>query len=163
MTPTDTTPSLAALRRPIRDYRPPTPAAEAFQRSMLSFADELEELWIDDDGHTLEAEVVWSALHAFPALVAPGPPPGDLVELLFGGFLVDAETLDTLDTLAGVRRTLEGFEPPGFAAALWRATLLAVYRLIEVFSMLADRRAVEQCFDLLATAEAISDRLSGRA
>ncbi len=164
MTPTtDTIPALDALRHPIREYRPQTPAAEAFRGSMLDLADELEELWADDAAGALETDVVWTAVHAFPGLVAPGPTSGELVDLVLGGHLVDADTADTLHTLGDLRRMLRRFEPPGFAAALWRAALLAVYQLIEVFVVLGDARGTDQCFELLATAERRADKFSGRS
>ncbi len=163
MTPTTTTtPALDALRHPIREYRPQTPAAEAFRGSMLDLADELAELWAGE-ASPLETDVVWTAVRAFPGLVAPGPTSGELVDLLLGGHLVDADTADTLNALGDVRSVLRAFEPPGFAAGLWRAALLAAYQLIEVFVVLGDERGTEQCFELLATAERMGDRFSGRA
>ncbi len=158
-----TIPALDALRRPIREYQPRTPEEILFRGSMLLLAADLENLWADDASSALETDVVWSALHAFPGLVGPGPPPGELVDLVLGGHLVDAETADTLDTLGDVRRMLKNFEPPGFATALWRAALLAIYQLIEVFVVLGDERGADQCFELLATAERMGDRFSGRA
>ncbi len=124
----------------------------------------LEQLWADDAaGNALESDVVWTAVHACPGLVAPGPTSGGLVDLLLGGHLVDAETADVLHTLGDLRRTLRAFEPPGFAAALWRAALLAVYQLIEVFVVLGDARGTDQCLELLATAERMGDHFSRRA
>ncbi len=74
-----------------------------------------------------------------------------------------AETADTLRTLARIRGTLQAFEPPGFAAALWRAVLLAVYGVIEMFVVIDDERNADRCFELLDTAEAMADRFAGKA
>ncbi len=156
-------PALDALRQPIRDYQPPGPAGEAFQGKMLCLADLLEELWNDEEDETLESDVVWSALYAFPGLIATGPPAEDLVDLASGGDLMDGDAADTLTTLKTIRGTLSDFEPPGFAAALWRGALLAVYRLIELFVLLGDDRGVEHCFELLVATEAMADKFSGRA
>ncbi len=41
----------------------------------------------NDYGKTLEGDILWSVLHAFPALVIEGPPPTDLVELVLSGGL----------------------------------------------------------------------------
>ncbi len=156
-------PALDALRQPIRDYQPPGPSGEAFQGSMLCLADLLEELWSDEEHETLESDVVSTALYAFPGLVHPGPPAAELVELVRGGHLVDGEAADALTTLATIRRALSEFEPPGFAAALWRAALLSIFGMIELFVLLGDDRGTEHCFEMLTTAEAMADRFSGRS
>ncbi len=159
----DATPALDALRQPIRDYQPPGPAGEVFQGSMLCLADLLEELWQDGAGETLESNVVWIALYAFPGLTVPGPPHEELVELARAGRLMDGEAADTLSTLTTIRRTLRAFEPPGFAAALWRDALVAIFGLIEHFVLLDDFRGTQQCFELLDVAEGMADRFSGKA
>ncbi len=74
----------------------------------------------------------------------------------------EEEAADTLHTLGTVRRVLQGLEPAGFAAALLRAALLAIFRLIELFVVQGNEGAVEQCLDLLATAETMADSLAGR-
>ena len=73
------------------------------------------------------------------------------------------QTADTLRTLGRIRGALRAFEPPGFAAALWRAALLAIYGMIELFVVVDDERGTDQCFALLDTAEAMADKFSGRA
>ncbi len=130
---------------------------------MLGSADLLEDLWDQDGDETLESNIVWSLLYAFPALTASGPAPEELVELAAGGGLMDAETADTLRTLGTIRRALRDFEPPGFAAALWRAVLLGIYGMIELFVLIDDERNADRCFQLLDTAEAMADRFSGKA
>ncbi len=164
MTPTpDTIPALDALRRPIRDYTPPDAAGVAFKDGMLCLADDLEDLWSGEGDETFEADVLGVALYAFPGLVAPGPSSGELVELALGGHLIDAETADTLATLFTIRRRLLAFQPPGFAAALWRSALLAILRLVEVLVVLGDKQSAELCYDLLDDAEAMADRCAGKA
>ncbi len=160
-TPAATIPALDALRRPIRDYTPEDPAGRSFRAAMLGLADELEEME-SDDGTALESEVVWAALHAFPILVAPGPSPSEMLEIVLAGHCSDAEAADTLHTLGSVRRALEAFEPPGFAAALLRAMLRAIYDLIGISVVFDDQRAINQCLNLLDTAEGMADRLAGR-
>ncbi len=163
-TPPDaTSPALDALRRPIYDYKPEDSAGRTFRIGMLGLLDLLEELLDDDDGGGLEGDAVWTALQAFPGLIAPGPSPTELVELALGGHLIDAETADTLHTLGTIRRILRGFEPPGFAAAVWRAALLAIYQLIELFVVLGDERLTDQCLQLLDTAESMADAFAGRS
>ncbi len=139
---------------------------------MVGLTDLLEELWHDDGDQTLESHVVWTALYSFPALTRTGPKPERLVDLAVGSvplvgdswkIAVDAETADTLDAVHTIIGMLRGFEPPGFAAALWRAVLLAIYDLIRFFVVLGDRRNTERCFELLDTAEALADQFSGRA
>ncbi len=161
-TPAATIPGLDAQRRPIHDYTPEDSAGRNFRAGMLGLADELEELGSEADS-ALEIDIIWTALHAFPGLVEPGPPPAELVDLTLGGHLINAETADTLHTLATVRRVLQGFEPPGFAATLFRAALLAIYQLIGVFVVFGDERAINQCLDLLDIAERMADRLTGQA
>lgn len=81
-----TVPALDALRRPIHDYAPENPAGRAFRGGMLDLANLLEELCEDDDDTlALEGEVVWTALHAFPGLIAPGPSPTELLDLVMAG------------------------------------------------------------------------------
>ncbi len=125
--------------------------------------DELEELWSQDEDETLESDIIWTALYAFPALTVSGPPPEEMVELTVEGALIDAETADTLHTLKRIRNILRAFEPPGFAAALWRQMLLAIYAMIELFVLVDDERNTDRCFELLDTAEAMADRFSGAA
>ncbi len=157
-------PALDALRRPIRAFSPTKESDERFKSAMLELSDDLEDMWTQDIGdETLESDVLWTALYSFPALILSGPPPGELVELTLGGHLVDPETAETLDTLARIRRVLAAFEPPGFAAALWRAALDAIYAMIEHFVVLDDQRGTDQCFALLDTAEALADKLTGRS
>ncbi len=174
-TPTaaDTIPALDALRSPVRDYQPADPAGATFKAGMLDLAGDLEDLWTAEDGgplavdpsadEPLDSEVLSTALYAFPGLVAPGPPPGDLVDLVLGGHLADAETADTLHTLGTVRRLLQSFEPPGFAAALCRRALVATFTLIEVLVVLGDQRSLDHCYDLLDAVEVMADRFAGRA
>ncbi len=164
-----TIPALDALRRPIRDYTPQDPAGAAFKAGMLNLADDLEELWTAEGdetgeplaGEPLESDVLAVALYAFPGLIAPGPPAGDLVDLALGGHLVDAETADTLHALGTIRRRLQAFEPPGFAAALWLRALLAIFGLIEVLVVLGDERSIERCYHLLDDVEAMADKFAG--
>ncbi len=160
---TATIPALDALRSPVHDYTPPDDAGVVFKAGMLDLADDLEDLWTAEDDEPLEADVLSAALYAFPGLVAPGPPPGDLVDLALGGHLMDAEAADTLQTLATIRRLLRAFEPPGFAAALWRAALAAILQLVEVLVAFGDDRSLARCHDLLADAEAMADHFAGRA
>jgi hypothetical protein len=154
-------PALRALRQPIETFEPRETAEESFQRSMLGLADLLADLWKHDEGDSLESNVVATALYAFPALAAPGPTPEELVELAAGGRLMDAETADLLETLAGVRRLLLAHQPPGFAAALCRSVLLAVFGVIEVFALIDDEGSRDRCHALLDTVELLADRLSG--
>ncbi len=156
-------PAIEVLRRPIRDYRPQDSGGESFRTFMLGLANLLEELWTDDGDETLEADVVCSVLYAFPGLVIPGPPPGELVEMALDGNLIDAETAEALDTLSAIRRALRAFEPPGVAAALFHAALLAIFGMIEVFVLLDDPRGAEHCSELLTTAEAMADKFAGRS
>ncbi len=60
-------------------------------------------------------------------------------------------------------RVLKLFEPPCFAAALWRALLLAIYWLIEVLVVFGDEHATERCLELLETAEVLADTVARRA
>ncbi len=180
MTPTTTAtiPALDALRRPIRDYAPATAGGVRFQGAMLDLADDLEDLWTEGEvkgdlaGEDLETEVLASALYGFSALVTAGPPAGELLELVLPGVApeagqrphaIDAETRDTLHTVGTIRGVLLAFEPPGFTAALWRAALLATYRMIEIFVLLGDQRSIDQCFYLLDGAEALADRFAEQA
>ncbi len=168
-----TIPALDALRRPIRDFTPLDTAGLAFKAGMLDLAEDLEDLWTDEeldalagepfDREPLEADLIAATLYAFPGLVASGPPPGELVDLALGGHLINPETADTLATLATIRRRLLAFEPPGFAAALWRSVLLAVYGLIEVLVVIGDDRSLERCYALLDDLEAMADRFAGKA
>ena len=168
MTATPTTPcpkndpsacvALEALRQPIRDFDAPRPCDLPLKSSMMQLAARLESLWADGDDDTLEATVVWSALYAFPALIAPGPPPKELVGLAIEGRLGDEEMVSTLRTLTRIRRMLADFDPPGFAAALWRETLLALFAMVELFVVLDDERGLGHCFELLDTAEAMADK-----
>ncbi len=170
---TATIPALDALRSPVRAYTPPDDAGVTFKAGMLHLADDLEDLWTTEDdeplaeepraGEGLESDVVAIALYAFPGLITPGPPPGEIVELALGGHLADAGSADTLQTLCTIRGLVQAFEPPGVTAALWRSALLAIFRLIEVFTVLGDQRSVEQCYDLFNTAEAMADRFAGKA
>ncbi len=169
--PDATIPALDALRRPIRDYAPEDAAGHAFRADMLDLTEVLKELWFDDEAAELEGEVVLTALNAFPGLIAPGPSPARLVEMVLGhvppagdkrNLVIDAETADTLHTLRTVRGILQRLEPAGFAPALLRAVLLAIYRLIELVVLLGDEGAVDPCLELLDTAEAWADRLAGR-
>ncbi len=163
-TTTATIPALDALRQTIRDYQPPSPGATGFQEGMLDLSDLLEELWQQDGDETLESDVVCTALYAFPALVATGPAPEEMVDLaLAGGELVCAEAADTLHTLGTIRRVLAAHEPPGYTAALWRTVLLAMFSLIELFVVFGDEQSADECFALLDVAEGIADRLSGKS
>ena len=155
--------ALQPLRRPIEAFIPRHSKDRDFKAAMLELAELLEELWSRDGDETLEGDVVWTALYAFPALTVSGPAPEELVDLAVGGDLMDAETADTLRTLSKIRRVLRAFEPPGFAAALWRAVLLAIYGMIELFVVVDDERNTDRCFELLDTAEAMADRFSGKA
>ncbi len=161
--PTSLPVALQSLRQPIETFTPARPAEERLQASMLTLSDQLALLWSQDEDETLEGEVVWTALYAFPALVAPGPAPEELVELAAGGNLMDGETADTLRNLAVIRRTLKAFEPPGFAAALWRAVLLRIFGIIELFVLIDDEPITDRCFQLLDLAEYMADRFSGKA
>ena len=122
---------------------------------------QLDDLWQHDEDDSLESGVVATALHAFPALAVAGPTPGELVELTTGGRLMSAETADLLDTLAGVRRLLLAYPPPGFAAALCRSVLLAVFGVIEIFALIDDEHSRDRCRELLDTAERLADKFSG--
>ncbi len=46
---------------------------------------------------------------------------------------------------------------------MWRATLLSIFRMIELFVLLGDPRGTQHCFELLTTVEAIADKFSGKA
>ena len=163
-TPTaDPNVALDALRRPILAFAPASDSDERFQSAMLCLADDLDALWRDGEDDTLEAAIVWSALYAFPALTVPGPTPRELVEIAAAGHLMDGETAETLTTLGKVRHTVTDFEPRGFAAALWREVLLAIYRLIELFVVIHDERNTARCFELLDTVESMADRFAGRS
>ena len=130
---------------------------------MLGLADLLEELWAEDGQGTLEADVIWTALQAFPGLVASGPPAEELAELALGGRLLDGETADPLHTRGNIQSILEELETPGFAAAVWRTSLLAIFRLMPAFVVFGDGRGIELCRELLDTAERMADSLAGRA
>ena len=156
-------PALQALRQPIEAFTPRHAKDRDFKAAMLGLADFLEELWASDGDETLESDVVWSALYAFPALTVSGPAPAELVDLAVGGGLMDSETVDTLRTLGRIKRLLRAFEPPGFAAALWRAVLLGIYSMLELFVVVDDERNTGHCFELLDTAEAMADRFMGKA
>ena len=155
--------ALEALRQPIRAFAPRRPSEENFKVSMLGLADLLEELWDQEEGDTLESTVVWTALHAFPGLIMPGPKPQQLVDLAVGGDLMDAESADLLRSVHKILRILQDFEPPGFAAALWRAVLIAMYGMIELFVVVDDDGSTDRCFELLDAAEAMADKFAGRA
>ena len=150
--------ALEALRQPIRDFPAPRPCDAPLKTSMLELAAQLEGLWEDGDEDTLEATVVWTALYSFPALISPGPRPRELVNLVIEGRLGDEEMVSTVRTLTKIRRALADFDPPGFAAALWRETLLALYAMVELFVVLDDDRGLSHCFELLDTAEAMADK-----
>ena len=151
--------ALEALCAPIHAFPAESPGAIRFQAGMLQLASQLEALCEAGDDDTLERDVVWTALYSFPALVTPGPPPRQLVSLLLEGRLADEEATAILQTVTEIRRLLADFEPPGFTAAVWRATLLAIYGMIELFVLLDDDRGIDHCFELLDTAEAIAGRL----
>ncbi len=166
MTPTEPTRlpvALESLRRPIETFDPQSPGDRRLKIAMIGLADQLQDLWSQDEDETLDSDVVLTALHAFPALTIPGPEPHELVELAVGGALMDAETADTLRTLRRIRRALRVFEPPGFASALCREVLYSIYRLIELFVLIDDDRNTDHCFELLDWAEVIADRFSGAA
>lgn len=148
-----------ALRAPIQAFPAESDAAHRLKITMLGLADRLVDLHQQGDGDTLEAEIVWTALFSFPTLVVPGPKPEEMVSSLREGALADEETASTLSLLARLRGALTAFDPPGFTAALWRATLLSIYRLVELFVLLDDERGIESCFELLDTAEEIAGRL----
>lgn len=155
--------ALQSLRQPIHAFAPRHAADEHFQASMLDLADLLEQLWSDDEDETLESDIIWTVLYAFPALTVTGPTPEELVDLTRSGFLIDAETADTLRTLGWIRRILDALEPRGFAAALWRDMLLAIYRMVEHFVLIDEDLCADRCFQLLDTAEALADKFSGAA
>ncbi len=155
--------ALESLRRPIENFKPGDSGSRGLKISMIGLADQLADLWSQDEDETLESDIVWSALYAFPALTISGPAPEELVELAAGGHLMDAETAETLRTLRRICRALRAFEPPGFAAAMWRAVLLAIYELIELLVLIDDERVTDVCFELLDTAEAMADRFGGKA
>lgn len=166
MPPTTTTDLIAALqslRLPIEAFPTPRPSDELVKAGLLDLAELLGELWNDGEHDTLESEIIWTALYAFPALTVPGPAPVELVDLAASGRLMDGETADILRTVGKIRRLLRAFEPPGFAAALWRAALLAIYGMIELFVVVDDERGTHQCFELLDVAEAMADKFSGKA
>ena len=155
--------ALDALRRPILAFAPESESEERFQSSMLSLADDLEALWRDGEDDTLEAAIVWSALYAVPALTVSGPTPRELVEIATSGHLMDAETAETLTILRRVRHVVTDLEPRGFAAALWREMLLAIFGTLELFALFDDDRDTARCFHLLDDSEALADRFSGAA
>ncbi len=139
---------------------------------MLGLSCQLEELWRHEDADTLESNVLWTALYAFPALVLPGPKPEELVAMALRGVapeghkwgtLPDAETADILGTVHRILDILRAYEPPGFAAALWRALLLAIYELVELLVVIEDHGNTDRCFELLDAAEAMADKFTGRA
>ena len=161
--PAERRPALEALRAPIERFSPWHETDERFRDSMLALTGQLEELWNQGEDDTLESDVIWTALYAFPALVAAGPVAGELVRQAAAGELVDEESASILDTLKQVRAMLKAFEPAGYGAALWREVLLAIYALIELFVLVDDDLGTDRCFQLLDTAEAIADRFSGAA
>ncbi len=161
--PDATIPALDALRRPIRAFTAKQPGDQPFRADMLDFCADLEDLWSQEGDETLESDILWTALYSFPALVLPGPRPRQLVDVMLRSEVTDAETAEALHTVGRIRRVLTAFEPGGFAGALWRAVLLAIYSLIEHFVVLDHRRGIEECFALLDAAEAIADKLTGRA
>ncbi len=173
MPPTQTTNvALEGLRQAIRSFAPRHERDERFQSSMLCLADTLERLWEQDGDDTLESNIVWSAVYAFPALTVSGPEAEELVGLTTRGvppegdkwnIVIDAETADILESVERIRRALSAFDPPGFAAALWREVLLAIYGMIELFVVIADDRNTDRCFELLDTAEAMADRFAGKS
>ncbi len=83
--------ALHSLRQPIESFAPRHSSDERFKAAMLGLADQLQELWSQDEDETLESDLVWTALYAFPALTMPGPRPEELVDLTIGGDLMDAE------------------------------------------------------------------------
>lgn len=163
--------ALQSLRRPIETFIPRHASDERFQASMVSFADQLEELWNEGEDETLDSDIVWTALYAFNALTLSGPTPEEWVGLATcdgpegskWSLAVDAETAATLRTLKKIRQTLRAYQPPGFAAGLWRAVLLAIYGMIELFVLVDDERNTDRCFELLDAAEAMADRFAGKA
>ncbi len=155
--------ALRSLREPIESFAPRTFSDARFQGAMLGLSGYLEELWSEDEDETLESDIVWTALYAFPALTVLGPAPDEMVEWTVEGVLMDVETAETLCTLKMIREILRDFEPPGFAAALWRQMLLAIYAMIELLVIVDDQRNIDRCFELLDTAEAMADRFSGVA
>ena len=159
--PAATDPSVVDLRRLIHDYTPTSPAGNALPGTMLGLADLLEELAEEDD-EGLEAEVIRSALEAFPGLIAAGPSPEDLANRVLGGHLIDGEAAETLYTLGTIQSMLRAFEPASLTAALWRTMLLGIYQLTAAFVFFADTRGIEQCRELLSTAEKLAGSLAGR-
>ena len=98
--------------------------------------------------------------------------PEQLVALAVGGVapeghkwgpVFDAETADVLRTVHWVLDILRVYEPPGFASALRRAVLLAMYEMIELFVVIEDAGNTDRCFELLDTAEALADKFTGKA
>ncbi len=155
--------ALESLRGPIAAFVPAGECDEHFKASMLRLGDLLEKLWRDEDDENLESNILATAIYAFEALTASGAAPDELLDLLLDGELLDDETVDTLCTLKTLQRVLSDFRPPSFAAALTRAVLLAVFRLVGLFLLVGDPRGIDLCFDLLDTVEAMADRVSGRA
>ncbi len=158
--PVATDPSVADLRRLIDEYTPTSPAGDALQETMIGLADLLEELAEEGD-EGLEANVIRSALKAFPGLIAAGPAPEDLASWVLGGHLIDGEAADTLYTLGTIQSMLKVFEPASLTAALWRTMLLAIYQLAAAFVFFADNRGIAQCRELLDTAEELAGSLAG--
>ncbi|MEM7585277.1 MAG: hypothetical protein AAF560_17940 [Acidobacteriota bacterium] len=152
--------ALETLRAPIRAMPHETKAKTRFRTGMLALAYQLEGLILDDDEDTLDAAILWTALHSFPTLATHGPSPDQLVSLVVSGRLTDEETVATLRLLAKVRRLLELHEPAGFTAAMWRSTLLAIYSMIELFVVLDDQRGIDLCFRLLDTADEIAETVA---
>lgn len=159
LSPKPRIPAVETLRSPILAFEPRNRGDVYLKAAMLRLASQLEGLHEQDDDDTLEAGVVWTALFSFPVLIAPGPPAGELVTLTLEGQLVDEDAAATLRTLARIRKALAVFDPPGFRAALWRATLLAVYGMVEHFILLGDDSGVDRCFELLDTAEEMAGRI----
>ncbi len=155
--------ALQSLRRPIESFNPVSSGDRSLKIGMLGLADQLADLWSQDEDETLESDILFTAVYAFSALTVAGPTPAELVELAAGSYMMDAETADILRTLKKVRTTLGAFDPPGFAAALMRSMLLAIFRLIELFVLVGDDRSTDRCFELLDVAEAMADRFSGAA
>ena len=159
----DRFPALRSLRQPIEAFTPESSLDLRFRGSILGLAERLEDLWSRDEDDTLESDVVSTALYAFPALTASGPAPERLIAMAASGRLIDVETAELLRTLTRVRRILSDHRPPGVVAALWRAILLAVYRLLELLVLIDDDRVLDRCFELLDTLEILADHFSGAA
>ncbi len=150
---------LETLCAPIHAFPADSAGGCRLKAEMLALASQLEGLYQEGEGDTLEADIVWTALFSFPALVNPGPPPRQLVSLLLEGRLADEEAATLLQTLSRIRSMLVAFDPPGFTAALWQTTLLSIYSMIEVFVLLDDERGINHCFELLDIAEEIAGKL----